>query len=382
MAYLMLAGFEAGDTYDCRQVSGTCTISDAVSRSGTYSGRVYPSTTGTGYFQFDGRNSTGKGADYNKATLYIRFYIRIATLPAANYEPIFNTLTSADAHKFTLAVDSAGHLHALNQALTDVATGTATLSAGTDWYRIDMQIGTGTSATYSVKVNGADDLSGTIDTTTGNHARIAFGKTSNRNGQSVNFYYDDIAVKDDAAPAAGSIIALFPNSNSATDTGWAAEPSGEKWEAIDEAPANLGGDDIYSITNSEAYCAGLQSPTAITGTINCCMSYILVKEGNMGPTAQISLRCRYSASVSDTSSATLTTSWLDIAKIHANAPGGSAWSNAILEDTEIGIINNAALGACATQAFLMVDFTPAVVTSRLPKLQQAQYPGIHPWQLQ
>ena len=96
---------------------------------------------------------------------------------------------------------------------TVLATGTTALSTGT-WYRIEAMWGTGSSAAWAVKIAGTVEISGsTGNLGTSNHGYFGVGKLHNRNGNTVDFYYDHVAVDSEGYPGAGYVIALFPNAN-------------------------------------------------------------------------------------------------------------------------------------------------------------------------
>jgi len=188
MATVFINGFELGTTAAVTSLSGTASIQATTKRTGTYALQVNPTTTATGFVQVRGYDSsTGEDVSANTATLYVQFYFRYGTKPAANSEEILVARSTGSTDKFSLRLRSDGLIEAFDSAAASLGTCTTVLAADT-WYRIACQIGTGAAAAYDVRINGTSELSGTGNLTTSNHNLIRLGKATDRNGQTINVY--------------------------------------------------------------------------------------------------------------------------------------------------------------------------------------------------
>jgi hypothetical protein len=240
MAILHFTGFETGSGLEDinGSVTGTGSIQSSIKRTGTYALQINPLTTGVGHFNLR-KLSTGTGShstNFDVATTYTRFYLYIATLPAANSEEFFTARTNADGVKLALRLNSAGNVLAYDTTGTNLlATGSTVLGLG-QWYRIEVQCGTGGAATYTVKIDGTQEFTGTGDLNATNNGRVTLGKRANRNGQTVDFYYDDLSVSDSAFPGAGACKVMRVSADGNYTTWTIGAGAGSDWENIDEIP--------------------------------------------------------------------------------------------------------------------------------------------------
>lgn len=126
---------------------------------------------------------------------YISFYFQPVILPASDDE-VFFAIRTGSAAKFEFRITSGGLLRAYGDPSTTPVlheTGSTALSTGT-WYRIDISYEDldGTNSEYELLLNGTSELSGTGNTgQIGPVLIMSFGKDVDRNGNNVEFYYDD-----------------------------------------------------------------------------------------------------------------------------------------------------------------------------------------------
>ncbi len=219
MAFLNICGAETGDgaeTYN-GSLSGGITVVTTAPRTGTYHFRAVATTTDVAGQSFRGLNGAGAPSDFGVATLYSCVHYRFVTLPAANDEEIFVVINDSAslANCWYVRITSSGLLKVYKGDYFGtpslVATGSTALTTGT-YYRLEFKFGVGASAAYEVKINGTSEVSGTQDftgVTVNNY--VIIGKAMNRNSQSVEYYFDDIAISDSAYPGAGQVNILKPD---------------------------------------------------------------------------------------------------------------------------------------------------------------------------
>jgi len=369
MAYVNWCGFETGDSLEAGTASGTWSVQNSVKRSGDWALRTNPTTTGTGYFYFQKYGATGSATtSFGANNIRVRFYLRIATLPGSNDEcfAAFNSSTTASAHKLELRLNSSGNILAYNAAGTLVATGTTVLSTST-WYMIEAQCGTSaTTGTYTVRINGVQEFTGTTNTSATQNNAFFLGKVQNRNSQSVDFYYDDLLIQDDitAWPGAGKVLRMEPDGDG-NYTAWTGD-----YTAVDDLAAGSASHDgdstvITSNTASQAETctmesassAGIQSYDTVVG-----VKALTVAKDSSG-TSAYQTRLRSGTTDSDTTSANITSTYFGNGKILTTDPAtGAAWTVSALDSIEVGGVNGtAAVTTSVTAVCAMVatlDGTP------------------------
>lgn len=292
MAIVNISGWETGSVSGTNfegtsAATGTASVVTSPVRSGQYALRINPTTTGLGYNSFAriAANGTNNPTSINIATCYFRFYFRYATKPASNSEEICYINDTAPAPKLMLRINSSGQLMAFDNTGTNQigSTGSTVLMQDT-WYLIEISVGTGTSAAFEVRLAADDgsesvtEISGTGNLTTLNNSAISLGKRNDRNGNSVDFYYDDLSISDSDFPGPGRVARLDPISDSADvwTTGTFAN--------IDDFSSQAGNDGdttyITTSTNTDAHIPNFTSnaDAGITGVINAVKSYLLTRD--------------------------------------------------------------------------------------------------------
>lgn len=274
MSILNICGFETGDSSESSTTAGTFSIQSTTVRTGSYALRVNPTTTGTGTYKISGLGTDGATSVFNVSNAYYRFYFLYLTKPASN-EEIFARVsdTTGGLLKISLNLTSTGIIKAYNAVGTLMATGTTVLSSGT-WYCIQLFCGTGASGSWEVRINQNSELSGTGNVNTNNHGGILLGKAVNTNGQSVDFYYDDVIISDSGFIGPGQSTILVPNANGTSQDFSIGAGAGQHWQQVNDIPND--GDTTYLLSTGNNIHAETLHLTNITGNIRA-LSIIGIK---------------------------------------------------------------------------------------------------------
>lgn len=369
MARQNTCGFETGDASELSALVGTASIQSTVKRTGSYALRSNPTTTGTGYGAVPpalNANGTQKGGTTGVSNLYLRFYLRIDTLPAASDEEIAWIATEATTATFIqFRVTSAGlvKMYKNHASPTVVATGTTVLSTGI-FYRLEIHLGANSAtAPYELKIDGVSEFSGTIDESTASiWGEIRLGKSINRNGQSVDFYYDDVAIDDSAYPGAGQVNILKPNATGTTSA-W-TNGAGTSPTNVAEVPHDSDTGYITSSTNGNVTTVNLDSSATggVSGTIAATKVVGIVRDE--GGASSMSIRAKSSATNSDTTAVDPGATYVALAKLLATDPNTSAaWTTSGLDALEIGVVNAASVAVRCTALYAMVECSGAVAAT-------------------
>jgi hypothetical protein len=359
MAILNLSGWEPGDATESATTSGTISVQGTTKRSGAYALQVNPTTTAVGYHQF--RNSTWTAGSVDAVfahdDLYVTFYFRDATKPAANDEEIMQ-FQHTGGTKLAIRINSSGNLLAYNGTPTLVATGSTALSADT-WYRLDVKCGTSaTVGAYEVKINGTSEFSGTTNTSANQHTLIRVGKVANRNGNTVDYFYDDLIISDSAYVGAGAVEIMVCTS-SGTYSQWTAG-TGSTFAEVDDVPHDGVTSYLTATAQNDASTFNLESSATagISGTINAVK--MMVVAARVGGT-NTSYQARIRNGSTDVDSATVNgvSGYTARSSIIATDPnGGIAWTTGGLDSTEIGVEDNDATNRTrVSHVSLHVHFT-------------------------
>lgn len=363
MATLNLTGFETGDNSE-GTLAGTASIQSTTVRTGAYALQCNPTTTGTGSYTLQGITAaTGLTGTFSAATLYSRFYFRFATAPASGDEEIFVARGTAGAQKLSLRLTSALKLAAYDTTPTIISTGATVLSANT-WYRIEVQSGTGTAA-WAVKIDGNAEINATTAQGATNHGSIGLGKRTDRNGQTVNFFFDDVLLSDSALPGAGECHVMTPNAAGNAQTWTRGGPdSGANWDQVDEVPPVSTDYLVSTLSIGDAETEGMNSATysGISGTIASAKPLIrAIRDSSVN--GAITMRARAGSTNSDAASnAAITTANQTVAQILDTNPATSlAWTAGGLDGLEVGAVEQSNAANSASRMFsacAMVDCVP------------------------
>lgn len=391
-------GFEEGDTGSVQNCSGTRAIVTGPVRTGTYSFRINPTTTGTGTCSIRGYSTTGSAPanGVDSAVAYYRTYFRYATKPASNDEEIAVVVDTSAVAKLYLRLNSAGNIVAYDSTNTAVATGATVLSVNT-WYIIEISVGTGATSNYEIKLaqdsatllDPATELSGTGAFGTTNNGGFALGKVTNRNGNSVDFFYDDYFVSPTAYPGPGGTKILKPAADGTNQTFTIGAGAGSHYQIVNTIPTD--GDTSYllsdlTVGHLETEAITSTATAGVSGIINGVRSSASVKRD--GASNGSVMCCIKSGATTDChSSSSISSSYVMLHKLYLTDPNtGSAWTTINLDAVEVGLKENSASNKTRlSETFLMVDFlpptptsTPTITPTATPTLTATPTPTITP----
>lgn len=198
MARLLTTGFELNSAtagVEFSAVSGSPTISSTTYRSGAYAGRISSLSSGTAqYFGHDLVQTVLK-------TLFVRFYLRVATLPSAeNRIFVLNDASGLATPVAYLTLDNSGLL-ALYDEDGQVGSDSSALSTGV-WYRIEVKVDiSAASGSHIVeaKINGTAFATASNRTIAGTPLQfLYFGGNLNSEAQTTgDWFFDDVAVNSE-----------------------------------------------------------------------------------------------------------------------------------------------------------------------------------------
>jgi len=372
MALLYFTGFEYGEIQaEVAASSGTIAVQATTKHTGDYALQCNPTTTGSGYAYFQkyaaGTGSSQVQANINVATLYASFDFYVGTLPASNKEIIARGSDGTNP-KLYLYVGSDGYLAVHDSTDAIVATGTSAQLSEDTWYRIDFKMGTGATGAYEVRVDGTTvtGLSGTASCGTVNNNRLYLGKTADRNGNTVNFYYDNLIINDDAFADTGSVVKRMSPDGDGSYTAWTASGSGDDWQQVDELRASTDSNYLISTgSDGDASTVTLQSTTdaGIAGTILGALlrGWVIRHTGSDG---SVELRVRSGGSNYDS----LATATQSVNKFNGylnlvDPATSSAWTTSGLDAIEVGAVENDTDASRLYSLHLMVAYTPGATTT-------------------
>jgi len=241
-------GFETGDEFLERDYTAwDKDVQSTVKRTGEYALVTNP-TDGTrlGYWNF---------GSMSVATAYYRFYIRIDMFPETASEPICYFINSDNSYTSHVRVNSDHTLSFYDKNDTLKSTGTTTLELAT-WYRIEIGLGTGTAANYELRIDGATELSGTLNNGTYNNHTISLGKAINKNSQQILYYFDDLILSNWWV-GEGGCVPLQADS----DGDYIAWSGGgaDRWDRVNEIPFSTADYVVSTLTVGDAYTANFKS---------------------------------------------------------------------------------------------------------------------------
>lgn len=352
MGILNFCGWESGNGIEAQATAGTFEVQTTVKRTGTYALRCNPVTTGAGYHTLGNSQSQGLHTAFSASNLFVSFYFRYATKPAAAYEPIFVAISSTTS--IWLSITSGGVLTLRNSALTLIATGTAVLVADT-WYRIDVNVND-TANTQEVKVDGTVDISST-EATSSSFLLVRFGKVLNTNSQTVDFFYDDACWADDAYPGAGECKIAVPIGAGAA-AGW-TNGTGTTFAEVDEIPPNTTDYIQAAATEDNAdhtFDMQTAATTGVTGTIGAVKTMVSALTESVAGASTVAHRRLFNSTAFELTALGLTTTYQTLFKVDVTDPsaGGGAITIADFDSIEVGMAANT---IAQTQRFTVAYLT-------------------------
>jgi hypothetical protein len=364
-AVVNFIGFETAEDLTANPIereasSGTLTIHAVAKRTGNYGLQVNPSTTATGYLSLGTYSATGNQGTFNVATLYCRFYMLADQTPPSGHEECFRVSPATTGTKISVHVNSGGFLSLWDSAGSQLGSDGETALGG-GWRLIELKCGTGASADYELKIDGAVELSGTGNLGTSNAGKVFIGKGVNTSSQQMNMFYDDVSLDDAAYPGAGGCQIMQPDGNG-NYTAWTGT-----YADADEIPVDDDATYWTSSSSGDAETAALESYTTagISGTVRAVKSVAVIRDE--GGSSAIQVRLRSGTTDNDTTNNDPGSTYRGRCKVYTTDPADSgAWSLADLNSLEVGVENNAAVAARCTMVCVMVDFSTATASTGLP----------------
>lgn len=326
-----------GDLTEAYTSAGTVSAQGTTKRTGDYALRTNPTTTAIGYATIGKQDTDGRSSVYDLATVKHKFMFRYSTKPAADMELFYVATNVGITLKLGLALNSTGNIVAIDSTFTPLGSPGASVLAANTWYRIEVSVGTGSNAAYELKIDGTVELSGTGDLLTDNNGAIVLGKLVNLNGESVDFFYDDVVIDDAAYPGETAVQRMDPDGNG-TYTAWTGG-----FGDVDETPHD--GDTTYVASNANnAESVTLESglSAGISGTVKSVKSIAMGSRqvGALGNT--YTCRLRSASTDDDTLPAPLAPSYSLVGKVYVLDPATAvAWVLSALDSIEVGVVNDA-----------------------------------------
>ncbi len=237
------------------------TIQSAIVHSGNAAMRAKPNTTN----QSSWAQKTWLTSDAD-ANVYIRFYLRVATLPITNSAQILMVSTAQNGNnRASIRLTPGGTL----QLFKEIGTG-GSAQIGADsgviplntWIRVELHYDSattpGTAISLEARLNGVSFASGSVATSATQTGRFQIGLINATGIGTPDLYFDDVAINDGTAtvsqnswPGDGSIVYLKPNGDDALNHGWATStPAPSHSSLVDEVTPDDGAS--YVSTNSAA----------------------------------------------------------------------------------------------------------------------------------
>lgn len=364
MANTYFTGFESGNSGECQATAGTFSVQGSVTAGAwsAYALRVNPSGAGTGSVRVGALTAGGAFTNPTSAKSFLRAKFRVDTLPASADEDM---LWDGGLALWNLRLNSAGNLVVYDPGNpgTPAATGTAVLSAGV-WYRVEAKVDVSdtVNVVWEVKVDGTADVSGSYANGGTAVAGWRLGKVLNSNGNSVDYYYDDVSYSDSAYPGDGRCKIMVPAANGSYASGTPAgsAPAASLWQSVKEVPHDSDTTVINAIGNGNACTFTLTASGASSGdTINGVKGVAFIRRDG-ATNGNMKLRVRSSSTDSDTTGLATTASYQTCQKLLDTDPGsGSAWTQSSVDAAEVGVVENSANADRVTATYLMVDYVPS-----------------------
>lgn len=359
-APVQFLGGETGTAADeVQTVSGFFVITTSNVKTGTYAYDIAPNVGGGGTLRIYCPNATGALAACSMANAYIKFDFDPIVLPNATQgsTEIAKFQNTGFALKATVRLNSAGKLVLLDSTGATIGTGTTTLVAST-YYRIEIFLPTGTSATGTVKLDGNTEVTGTGNWTasgTGGDSELGIS-TATTNGLP-RYVYDNIVFDDAAYPGAVFVHRVAPDGDGSTAQ-WTAGSAPSNYTTVDEVPmVNTDYEQCTTGANQVALVSLASSAASgISGTIAATKTWVSRME-NTSVTSSNRIRTREGATNVDTTSIDLPITDTSSTQLLTTKPSGGAWTTTAIDGTEVGAleVNAVAVRLNATSLLVLSD---------------------------
>lgn len=358
MALLGLAHFDYGHLGEAISTT-TVTISSSVQYGGHNSLKCLSTAGGTSFAEY-GTYSAGKPTGINNATVAVTVRWRFAQKPASGTEEVIVFRHSA-GNKISARLTSSSVLKLVSSAGTDIGFGTTVLTAN-QWYLIELSCGTGTSAPYTLKINGVTELSGTVTLSTSNTTAVRLGKTANLATQVIEYYFSQLLIDSTTLRGADAAIAImYPNGNTASAQ-WSGGTGVSGYLEIDDV---VDDSDTTYIAKSAASSQTSQfdvidaGAAGISGTI--LGLYAHLRGRTTAGTSATSVRFRQGSSNSDSTAKALGTTYESLFSfLTTNPDTGGAFTVTELNSAQVGAVDTAPISSVrCTSLSIAVAFIAA-----------------------
>jgi hypothetical protein len=362
MAVLGGTGMAWGTTADVAAAAGAIEYVTSPVKNGAYALRTNPTTVDTGYIEVRRYGTNGTAADLGLAVARGKFDWRYALKPASNDEPILAT----NGTKPSVRVNSSGNLVLYDSTGTAVATGSTVLAQDT-WYSIGFQWGQNT-ATATITIDGVTEITNaSVNCGSGNTARLRYGKASNANSNSVDFFYDNVIIDDAVLPDKdAAVLSTIPASDIST-TGFTPSTGVTLYGCIDDIPLS---DTDYVVSS------GTANDTFLCGVASCDSRSIPTGATFLAVLFQGRHRDSVSSAASNTvlnvksSSTTVSTTGRDATASSSTAglmlttdPATSAaWTRSGIDGVQLGMTETVAIAERVTGMIAQVFYVPPSFT--------------------
>jgi hypothetical protein len=367
MAILNFTGFEGQATSLGSTPTGTYSFATTPVYQGGRSFRTNPSTTNVGYGFLNVYTNTGDLGSFISAYTTKPYYsmrFRYGTKPASNSEEIlmFMGIIGPTTPTATVRIDSSGFLSVYQSGGTTlVATGATALAQDT-WYEISGFFDA-TTGDYELYIDGVLELSG--NATFGTALNFAFGKVANRNGNSVNYYYDNVILADAPIATDLKVAIALANADGSTQQ-FSAGTGASNYTQIDEVPHSSadyvmnpgGGTNELALFRFQSV-----SDLGITGkSIVGLIARYSLREDTSQATSLI-LTCKSGATTSTKANHTaLGTAVRKMAFVIDNDPNtGSRFSDASFDAVEFGVQETTSFQIRIEGLYLEVLYSDSVI---------------------
>ncbi len=348
--------------------SGTFSIQSTVSHTGTYALRCNPTTNSNGFARYGTLSTYGTGDDGSfggVSNMYGNFWFRADTLPSSLKEEFCGVYGLSASRKLVFFISSAGLISLNDTADALVATGTTALVVGT-WYLISVRAGVGAAATYEIKINGTSELTGTCNQGATNCVGFTFGKVTDRNSKTVDFYYDDFILSDSAyANSSAIVIGMGPTANGSTMQ-WTAGTGASDYTQV-AIPGDSGTTYVKcSTAGNQVALFALADPATIGTTIYAFSAEISMRE-DTAVTSSFALRIRSVSTNSDSTTVDFLASYFSIGRVLENDPATSAaWTLAGVYAAEVGGVESFAVADRLDYVYAQVACLAPLVATLTP----------------
>lgn len=346
MALKHFTGMESGVNAEFSSTSGTVEFNTGTVKTGAYSFRANPTTTATGLGTIVASDeaTTWLLTVWNEADVYIEFQFLVADLPDSNSEYIMRVVDAGVNLKLGVTINSAGNLIALDATGATLGTGSTALSLNT-WYRIGVRCGTSaTVGPYEIQINGVTELSGTGNLDADNSIGIQIGKVINLNGNTVDFFYDDLVIDDAGFVGNAEVKIAVANANGAT-MAWTGGTGASDYTQVDEIPFGTT-DYVQSTAQNDVALFDVQdcATTGVSGTIHG-VAYLGRVQRAGGTNGTMVCRLESSGTNGDSASTTTTAGVATRMHIFSTDPDTSAaWTTGGIDAVEVGGVDNNGAG--------------------------------------